>query len=688
MPGKKGAPKRTYTGDAKEIRIQARQDIRDRYSVGQRWRCLEEAVKSEDWRRSQFYENRERLYTRSLPLIITKFIRTLKRAVHLTMKRVGGTPFSIVREMFLHWDSDHSGQLNIESLTRCVKSLGVEMANSDLLEVLKFYAHGADHMTYVELLEDIKKDEPGLLTAFQPEEVENEEHRFLMFEDTFANRPKCVDPFLRALRGVILNRLRVEGGTPESHLRSAFSRADSSYSNALGVLDFQMAMTKIMGLAMTPEQSQIIVKYYDRTRKNEVDFKILLNDVCEGLPGLMTHEEYETNKDSASGKKKAADSSAINPFIQRPFRARPNKALEKVKEKIKLAVHGKVLMNGGTFKSWIKDAFMTWDPRYTGKISDWMSVQGAIKRLDGTMLTEDEAKTLLHSYDREGNGEMHYMLIIDDLIEHENDAHPFTSAPATAFDTLGPRNKPVMPTNVSWSAPLQAQTMNSNIVSVTGRSPNNVKACIDKFIKVVDAFSRKTHGHVESKDVLLGTFMRVDPAGSGRVNKEQTKRVCEMLQIRGISDRDLEEMVLWFDTNGSSMLDYHELTRQIFGRKASSDISVLTRKMPEIAHQKNCNEKVKITQLFGKMKMSGSSGLETLETDKSLVIKRQNGVVMETPHQKRAKELAYRRDMLSYRADVVNRLKNIDAQKHALQQRLNSKTDVAGSGGFSRPKTR
>ena len=657
--------------DAKELRQQVRQDIRDRYSVGQRWLCLEEAVKSEDWRRSQFYENKERQNTRELPLIITKFIRTLKRSVRLTMNRVGGTPFSIVRQMFLHWDSDHTGQLNINSLTRCVKSLGVEMAHGDLLEVLKFYSKGGDHMSYVGLLEDIKKDEPGLLCAFQPPEKEDhgDDVRFLMFEDTFANRPKCVDPFLQALRGVILGRLRVEGGTPESHLRSAFSRADSSYSNTLGVVDFQNAMTKIMGLAMTKEQSRVIVKFYDRNRKNEVDFKILLNDVCDGMPGLMTHEEFVIQD---LNKNKNIDHTTLqNPFIQKPFCARPNKALEKIKEKIKLAIHSKVLSDGGTFKSWIKDAFMTWDPRYTGKISDWAHVQGAIRRLNGTILSEDEAKTLMHSYDKESTGEMHYMLIIDDLIEHENDAHPFTSAPPTAFATLNPRSKPVVPTNVSWSAPLQAQFMNTAEVSVTGRAPQHVTACIDKFVRVVDAYSRKTHGHVESRDVLLGSFMRYDHSSSGRVKKEHVRKVCDILRIRGISDRDLSELVLWFDTNGSSTLDYHELARQIFGRKASSDISVLTRKMPEIAQQKNDNDKVKVTQLFGKLKMSGSSGLETLETDKTLHVKRQNTAVMETPHQKRAKELAYRRDMLSYRADVVNRLKSVDAQRQALQHRLN-----------------
>ena len=57
---------------------------------------------------------------------------------------------------------------------------------------------------------------------------------------------------------------------------------------------------------------------------------------------------------------------------------------------------------------------MTWDPHYTGKISKWQDLQGAMNRIN-VRLTEDEARALLHLYDKDGTGEMHYKYVIEDL---------------------------------------------------------------------------------------------------------------------------------------------------------------------------------------------------------------------------------------------------------------------------------
>ena len=40
------------------------------------------------------------------------------------MRHKGGTPFSIVRDLFLYWDANKSGTMSSEELNRCLKSIG------------------------------------------------------------------------------------------------------------------------------------------------------------------------------------------------------------------------------------------------------------------------------------------------------------------------------------------------------------------------------------------------------------------------------------------------------------------------------------------------------------------------------------------------------------------------------------
>ena len=104
-------------------------------------------------------------------------------------------------------------------------------------------------MSYDELLADLKKDEPGMLVAVSDDIYtdDNIGSRFRTVDDEFTNAPPLIEPFLAALRDVLQVKLRNEGGTPQSHLRNAFLRSDSSYSNALSASDFWKAMTSILG---------------------------------------------------------------------------------------------------------------------------------------------------------------------------------------------------------------------------------------------------------------------------------------------------------------------------------------------------------------------------------------------------------------------------------------------------------
>lgn len=81
----------------------------ERDSITLKWRSLEESLESEDNRRSQFVARRIKEDSMVLPLIIRKFIGSLRKAVRTTMRVKGGTPFSIIKNLFIYWDSTKTG---------------------------------------------------------------------------------------------------------------------------------------------------------------------------------------------------------------------------------------------------------------------------------------------------------------------------------------------------------------------------------------------------------------------------------------------------------------------------------------------------------------------------------------------------------------------------------------------------
>ena len=61
-------------------------------------------ARAEDYYRDQFHRHLQAKQSKNLPEAVTKFISTIKHSVRTTMRNKGGTPFSIIRQMFLYWD--------------------------------------------------------------------------------------------------------------------------------------------------------------------------------------------------------------------------------------------------------------------------------------------------------------------------------------------------------------------------------------------------------------------------------------------------------------------------------------------------------------------------------------------------------------------------------------------------------
>ena len=132
-----------YAATAVAKREEIRNYIRnERDPIVIKWKALTESLGSEERRRDEFVKRKIREDNEQWPMVIRKFVGTLRKAVHGTMKSKGGTPHSIIRQLFLYWDQDKSGCLGYQELQNVMKSLGCSIDKVDLEAILNFYDSG------------------------------------------------------------------------------------------------------------------------------------------------------------------------------------------------------------------------------------------------------------------------------------------------------------------------------------------------------------------------------------------------------------------------------------------------------------------------------------------------------------------------------------------------------------------
>ena len=541
--------------DRKEAALRKREEVRnyivnERDTIVKKWRCLEESIQAEDRRRENFFKKKATADTRILPDTIDRFLRTLKKSLGKTMREKGGTPYSIVRNMFIYWDSAKMGLLSGADLSRCLDALGVHLEADQISEIVKFYSDGkgGELMGYNKLLQDLLVGEPSLVQA-APTERETEDDRakrFKMKEDQYLKKPRLVEKFLEAVRDSIMKKLTLEGGTPYSHVRHSFLMFDYNYSNALDVEELTKAVNLNMGLRITEEQAEEIIKYYDRNNVGEMDYKIFLPDVCEGMDVFLTYTE-DTPRRVAAHKK----SMQKNPFVIKDFKAAPNKTVEIFKRKVRTSLENKIAFYGGTITSWVRDAFSRWDPTFSGRVASWKHMQGACK-IFGFLLADTEAKQIMANYATDDSGSIEYHRLITDILA--DDPH-FLEMPESQHKSE----------------------------SATSRAPEGVKNSIKKFHSCLYTFARHSNSDVDPKDVMYGTFLRVDKAQNkahtGRVDESGFRKVLKVLKL-DMTPQEVTDMMVWFDSNGSRNIDYNEFATQLFGKDI---LLAKTMKLPAIS---------------------------------------------------------------------------------------------------------
>ena len=604
---------------AAEVKLDIRNYIQnDRDTILRKWMALEEAVKSEDFRRDNFYKRKMREDTKTLPVAIQKFIGTLKRAVRNTMRYKGGTPFSIIRTMFLYWDADKSGEMSAEELKGCMNSLGVKMTDKEREEVVNYYDSGNRQvgcdieMTYTELLEDINRGEPTLIE--DSGHVKDDGSDIAMrYEDVIDERPSMsrnIEQFLEATRYWVMYRMRVEGGTPYFHIRNLFQFYDYDYSNGLNYKELMTATKKGMKLAITEEQAKEVVHYYDFQKNGDMQYHDFLKDVTKFVKPVLTFVDITPQERAA-----AIASLKVNPFMPVPFKAPPNKAVENFKRRITVALQDKVNYEGGTIVQWLKEAFIYWDRNYTQRISDWHVIQGVAKRLH-IVLNEEDCMSIIKNYDMWGTGEMHYMELLKDMAVEEGS---FLTEPE-----------------------------NSGLIPTTNRTPVDVQGNLRRYKQCVNAYARKSGGVLLPRDLLHGTFLRFDTKGHGRLPAPQVMAASQELGVR-MTDKEVQDLVVWFDTDGTRQLDYNAFTAQMFG----DDVMTKSLQLPKLH------------------KLAGSATFNLLDTYQGKgdikasgeVVMNKKTMLVESNKAKMLRLNAKRSIVQQERKDVIAKLKSVELQK-------------------------
>jgi len=683
------------TMSAKEVRASLRDYIRNERDTDLiKWRTLDESVKSEDRLRDQFVYRRSREDAKTLPLSIQKFIGTLKRAIRKIMRDKGGTPFSIVRALFMYWASSTDGTLSTSDLKNVMNSLGVRMTDAERAEVVEYYSAMTQkaaptgssveaQMSYAELLQDITRGEPTNIQEVGPNYFESDdvELRYEEVGDKYAVKPPVVQEFIEATRNYIMMAMRTEGGTPHYHVRFLFQFFDHDLSNGLNAKELQNAARKKMKLAMTESQAEQIVTFYDRKSEGQMHYDVFLKDVTEGELSrpLLSFKELTAQEREDTLKKLAG-----NKFIPRPFKAHANRVLEEFKLSIKQALTKKIGVQGGRFASWILGAFREYDKGLSNKVGRWEVIRDISSRL-GVTINRPTALTLICSYDKNNSGEMHYLDFIKDMELEDPHFMAHTGAQIRAGDVVGPNLFTVALGQAADTVELGNTTKGTIVESKdtpTARCPVDIARIISRFAKAANIYATKSGLAVTARDVLFGTCLRYDTNRLGHLSEEQVQQVADELRVP-LAAGDLSKLVCWFDSKGTGrFLDYRSFMLQVFGsddaisrplslpklsKKAGSALYKMTLSydMNPCASAATDDDTASIVSVANKGNYSvvvrGSSG------DKSV------SEVIESVKTKSRRLEAKRGLVLREREEIMNRLAAVEASKKKLLADLASR---------------
>ena len=272
---------------------------------------------------------------------------------------------------------------------------------------------------------------------------------------------------------------------------------------------------KSLGLRVDHDVAYAVVKYYDVDGDGEMRYGPLIEDVARGQRHFLHHPGPSARFEDEPVKRKP-----LTPFI----------TLFLKKLKMKLQAHMK--KHGEYERILIRRAFLNWDADASGELS-CREFMGAMRQV-GISLREDEARKIVEFYDVEGDGEMRYQPLVDDVTAGA--AH-FIHHP----DALeGHKPQVEDPDEILLAKMFTVRPMERQKNAVVEAFKINLRRRLEDHIKAVG-------GTIQS--ILRESFLFWDVDSSGELNPEEFRGAMSRLGLH-ISADEASQVVKYYDSEG------------------------------------------------------------------------------------------------------------------------------------------
>lgn len=541
--------------EAERLRLLNREAFRaEQLLPNVRWKAFKEQRLHEDTAALRFEAKLRSDAGRVFPATLAVVFKRLRRRLDQQVRNRGGTEASVLRSCFHEWDAEATGTLDGVRLRRAFASLGLRLDEAEAEALTSRYDAGGGLVRYEALCEDAGRFcQRHFLQHPDPVEA-----AAALGETPRSARalPPLARRFVKKLRRKLAVLVKRSGEYERILIRRAFLAWDADASGKLNARELVGAV-KQLGLSLSESEAREVVAAFDLRGEGEMTYQPVVEVVCEGVPHFTEIDE-EVCTDAAAEESRLEGARAERGLASAPtpeedledekllsklFTTRlsdqtPNVVVEEFKLALRKALERKVLHGGGTVESCLREAFLFWDGDASGEL-DVQEFRGAMKRV-GLDLSRDAALQVVRYYDRNGeagkyeNGEIHYKDIIDDVsrgVDHFL-AHPSSSR------------------GVESSAP----PIPGDLVRVLEVIRDGVVARLPRLADL---------GDVGARDLLLGTCLRVDRNGAGKLGRSEMRKIFRELRVE-VRDVDLDNLVAWYDSDGSRRVPYRRLSDDVF----------------------------------------------------------------------------------------------------------------------------
>ena len=364
------------------------------------------------------------------PPLIRQFIQAIRLSVMKRILREGGTPFSIVRQIFMHYDLNYSSALCATELIPAMrKGMGLVFTDAHAAEVLKFYNRDSGgEMGYQILLKDIVNDFPSMLdfTASSATFInQNAKNNPFVKKDFELKDNKTIEAFRARLLSSLNKQIATRGGTVRSLIRDAFTFWDSRCCGKLGTTtEIRGALRRLL-ISASDSEIQLLICRYDTDNDGQMNYNLFIED--------MTKDERSFLSDTGT-----TFDASVTPTARSP--ANVNFSVSVLKSKADTFA----VKTGGQLvpRDILHGTFLRQDPERKGRVG--LEGLRTVCRAIRADLSDAKLQVLLTWFDSDGSNTLDYNLLSNQLYGSSSTE----SSPAEKMEPVDNPNRSLTKNNI------------------------------------------------------------------------------------------------------------------------------------------------------------------------------------------------------------------------------------------------